>query len=63
MPPKGPGVLVLILAMASSLFVVMLFSTILFGTGKQEEKEYTQFLQDLKDDKVESVLVIMRNRS
>ena len=57
MPPKGPGVLVLILAMASSLFVVMLFSTILFGTGKQEEKEYTQFLQDLKDDKVESVLV------
>ena len=57
MPPKGPGVLVLILAMVSSLFVVMLFSTMLFGTGKQEEKEYTQFLQDLKDDKVESVLV------
>ena len=56
-PQKGPGIFILILAMVSSLFVVMLFSSMLFGTGKQEEKEYTQFLQDLKDDKVESVLV------
>ena len=56
-PQKGPGIFILALAMISSLFVVMLFSSLLFGTGRQEEKEYTQFLQDLKDDKVESVLV------
>ena len=55
--PKGPGIFILLLAMLSALFVVMLFSSMLFGTGRQEEKEYTQFLQDLKDDKVDSVLV------
>ena len=57
MPQKGPGIFILLLAMASSLFVVMLFSSLFFGTGRQEEKEYTQFLQDLKNDKVDSVLV------
>ena len=55
--PRRPGIFVLILAMLSSLLVVMIVSTLLFGTGKAQEKEYTQFLQDLKDDKVESVLV------
>ena len=56
-PPKRPSFFVLVMAMLSSLVVVMLFSTLFMGTNKQEEKEYTQFLQDLKDDKVESVLV------
>jgi cell division protease FtsH len=56
-PPKKPSIGVLIAAMLSSLVLVMILSTLLFGTGSQEEQEYTKFLQDLKDDKVESVLV------
>ena len=56
-PPRRPSIFALILAMAVSLLFVTLLSTLIFGTGKVEEKEYTQFLQDLKDDKVESVLV------
>jgi len=56
-PPRRPSIFALLLAMAASLLFVTLISTLIFGTGKVEEKEYTQFLQDLKDDKVESVLV------
>ncbi len=56
-PPRRPGVGVIILAMISSLLIVMLLSGLLLGSGRQDEVEYTKFLQDLKDDKVQSVLV------
>ena len=56
-PPRRPGIGMLLMAMLSSLLIVMLLSSLLFGTGRQEEVEYTRFLQDLKEDKIESVLV------
>ena len=56
-PPKKGGLGVLLMLMLGSFIVVMLFSTFVLGLGKEEEVEYSTFLQDLKDDKVESVLV------
>ncbi len=56
-PPKKGGIGVLLMLMLGSFIVVMLFSSLILGLGKEEEVEYSKFLQDLKDDKVESVLV------
>lgn len=56
-PPKRPGFLFTFLLMLSFLVVAMAVSTLLFGGNKPQEKEYSQFLQDLKDEKVEEVLV------
>ncbi|MCM1102049.1 MAG: ATP-dependent zinc metalloprotease FtsH [Clostridium sp.] len=56
-PNRRPGIGVILAAMVSSFLLVLLFSTLIMGTGGQEEQEYTRFLQDLKEDKVESVLV------
>ncbi|MDE6016105.1 MAG: ATP-dependent zinc metalloprotease FtsH [Acetatifactor sp.] len=56
-PPRRPNIGMLLIAMLCSLLVVILFSGLLLGSGRQEEQEYTKFLQDLKEDKVESVLV------
>lgn len=56
-PPRRPGLGVLVMAMLSSLLLVMCVSSLLLGAGKQSEQEYTKFLNDLKEDKVDSVLV------
>ena len=56
-PPKKVGLGVLLMLMLGSFILVMLFSNLFLGLGKQEEVEYSRFLQDLKDDKVDSVLV------
>ena len=56
-PPRRPGLGVILAAMIGSLLLVTLFSGLLMGGGGQEEQEYSKFLQDLKADKVESVLV------
>ncbi|MCM1553378.1 MAG: hypothetical protein NC092_11865, partial [Butyrivibrio sp.] len=55
-PPKRPGLGVIIAAMVMSMLLVTLFSGLLLGSSKQEEQEYSRFLQDLKEDKIESVL-------
>ena len=56
-PPRRPGIGILLMAMLSSLLIVLLLSSLLLGSGRQTEVEYTRFLQDLKEDKVDSVLV------
>ena len=56
-PPRRPGMGMLVAAMLSSLLLVLLLSSLLFGSGRQDVVEYTRFLQDLKEDKVQSVLV------
>ena len=55
-PPKRPGLGVILAAMIMSMLLVTLFSGLLLGSSKQEEQEYSRFLQDLKEDKIESVL-------
>ncbi len=55
-PPRRPGLGVILVAMFGSLLLVMLFSGLLLGGSRQDEQEYSRFLQDLKEDKVESVL-------
>lgn len=55
--PRRPGIGMLLMAMLSSLLLVMLLSSLLFGGSRQEEVEYSKFLQDLKEDQVEAVLV------
>ncbi|MBE5865288.1 MAG: AAA family ATPase, partial [Lachnospiraceae bacterium] len=56
-PPRKPGVGFIIMSMLGSFFLVLLLSGMLMGLGKEDEVEYSKFLQDLKEDKVESVLV------
>ncbi len=56
-PPKKPGIGILIMAMLGSFLLIMFFSGMLMGLGKEKEVEYSRFLQDLKEDKVDSVLV------
>jgi len=56
-PPKKGGFGVVIMFMLVSFILVMLFSSLILGLGKEEEVEYSKFLLDLKEDKVESVLV------
>ncbi|MDE7252335.1 MAG: ATP-dependent zinc metalloprotease FtsH [Acetatifactor sp.] len=55
--PRRPGLGVILAAMLGSMLLVTLFSGLLMGGSRQEEQEYSKFLQDLKEDKVESVLV------
>lgn len=57
MPPKKPGPGLMIIAMLGSFLLVLLLSGMFLGLDKGEEVEYSRFLQDLKADKVESVLV------
>lgn len=55
---KGPNVLLLILAVLSTVMLMFLFVTTLFGSNSgAEEVSYSEFLQDLEADKVESVQV------
>lgn len=54
---KKPGIGLLIGAMLCSLLLVLLFSGLLGGGRSQNEEEYSTFLQDLDNGKVESVLV------
>ncbi|MCM1113672.1 MAG: ATP-dependent zinc metalloprotease FtsH [Muribaculum sp.] len=56
-PNNRPSIGIIVAAMVGSFLLVMLFSGLLLGGSGQEEQEYTKFLQDLREDKVESVLV------
>lgn len=56
-PPRKPGITALIMAMVGSFLLIMLFSGMFLGLGKEEEATYTRFLQDLEEGKVDSVQV------
>lgn len=57
-PPRKPNMTLLILAMISTVIVAFLFYNMIFSTSTASQTvEYTQFLQDLEADKVESVKV------
>lgn len=57
-PPRKPNMTLLILAMISTVIVVFLFYNMIFSTSTASQTvEYTQFLQDLEADRVESVKV------
>jgi cell division protease FtsH len=57
-PPRKPNMTMLILALISTVFVAFLFYNMLFGSATSSQTvEYTQFIQDLEDDKVDSVKV------
>jgi len=55
--PKRPGVLSLLLLAISSLLLAYVLYTFAFGSTEDNQVKYTQFLQDLEEDKVESVQV------
>ena len=55
--PRKPGLGFIFLAMIGSLFLVIFLSGLFMGSGHGKEVEYSRFLADLKQDKVESVLV------
>ncbi len=57
-PPRKPNTTLLILAMISTVIVVFVFYNMIFSTGTSSQTvEYTQFLEDLENDRVESVEV------
>ncbi|MBR1931604.1 MAG: ATP-dependent zinc metalloprotease FtsH [Lachnospiraceae bacterium] len=58
--PRRPSILLLVLAIISTVMFVFLFVSMLLGVGNTEEEvSYSQFLQDLEDGKIESVVVNM----
>lgn len=57
-PPKKPSIMMLILAGLSTLLLVYIMWTWLFGTGTSGETvSYTHFLEDIEADRVEAVEV------
>jgi cell division protease FtsH len=57
-PPRKPNMTMLILALISTVFVAFIFYNMLFGsTTASQTVEYTQFIEDLENDRVESVKV------
>ncbi len=57
-PPRRPSILLMVLTGLSTLMLVFLFYNMLFGAANSsQEVSYSQFLQDLEDDKIESVVV------
>ncbi|MCH5344577.1 MAG: ATP-dependent zinc metalloprotease FtsH [Acetatifactor sp.] len=55
-PPRRPNVVTMILLGLSAVMIAFLFYNMLIGSASSaQEVEYTQFLQDLEADKVESV--------
>jgi cell division protease FtsH len=61
-PPRKPNMTMLILALISTVLVAFIFYNMIFGQAVSSQTvEYTQFLQDLEDDKVESVKVNVEN--
>jgi len=57
-PPKKPSIMMLFLAALSTLLLVIMLWNILFGTnGNTKEVSYTQFLEYIKEDKVDAVEV------
>ena len=57
-PPKKPSVMMIILVALSTLMIVYVMWTWMFGsTSSGEEVSYTQFLEQLNDGKVEAVQV------
>ncbi len=61
-PPRRPNILMMILTGLSTVMLALFFYTLLFGGGSATQTvEYTQFIQDLEDEKVESVQVNMES--
>lgn len=59
-PPRRPNILMMILTALGTVMMALFFYTMLFGgSSNTQTVEYTQFLQDLEDEKVESVQVNM----
>ena len=57
-PPKKPTPMMMILAALGTILLMFMFYNTLFGgSGEQETREYTAFLQDLEAGRVESVEV------
>ena len=57
-PPKKPTPMMMILAALGPILLMFMFYNTLFGgSGEQETREYTAFLQDLEAGRVESVEV------
>lgn len=57
-PPGKPNMTWLILAMICTVLITFLFYNMIFSTGTSAQVvEYTQFLEDLENDRVESVKV------
>jgi len=57
-PPKKPTPMMMILAALGTILLMFMFYNTLFGgSGEQETREYTAFLQDLEAGRVEAVEV------
>lgn len=57
-PPKKPSIMMIVLVALSTLMIVYIMWTWMFGsTTVGEEVSYTQFLQDIEADRVEAVQV------
>ncbi len=61
-PPKRPSTMMLVLAALGTILIVFMFYNTLFGSSQDKEiKEYTTFLKDLEDNKVETVEINAEN--
>ncbi|MCM1326737.1 MAG: ATP-dependent zinc metalloprotease FtsH [Lachnoclostridium sp.] len=61
-PPRRPNIFMLILTGLSTVMLALFFYSMLFGgSSATQTVEYTQFIQDLEDEKVESVQVNMES--
>ncbi len=61
-PPRRPNVLIMILLGLSAVMITFMFYNLLLGGGSSaQEVEYTQFLKDLEDGRVERVEVNVEN--
>ncbi len=57
-PPRKPSIAMMVLATLSTVLIIFFFYNMLFGTSSGSKVvEYTKFLQDLEEEKVESVQV------
>ena len=53
-PPRRPNIMMLVLAVLSTLLIMLMLWNVLFGTSDENQVTYSQFLQLVEQDKVET---------
>ena len=51
-PPKRPNIMMLVLAVLSTLLIMLMLWNVLFGTSDENQVTYSQFLQLVEQDRV-----------
>ena len=53
-PPKRPNIMMLVLAVLSSLLIMLMLWNVVFGTSDENQVTYSQFLQLVEQDRVDT---------